>query len=149
MQPSHDDSANSIKAVFKQGDGTGTRAAYLPVTPDIMLVSQAKRQRIGFAWCGVAPTGCHWPRRILLIFHFFNIHPWSTKWPGFYKIHGLTCDGVNWASLFHMLLYIIQRYITQGCIKCITRERKGNGCTRKTKRNLKNLFIHHSNRYKE
>ena len=42
MQPSHDDSANSIKAVFKQGDGTGTRAAYLPVTPDIMLVSQAK-----------------------------------------------------------------------------------------------------------
>ena len=52
MQPSHDDSANSIKAVFKQGDGTGTRAAYLPVTPDIMLVSQAKGK--GLVLRGVA-----------------------------------------------------------------------------------------------
>ena len=52
MQPSHDDSANSIKAVFKQGDTTGTRAAYLPVTPDIMLVSQAKGR--GLVLRGVA-----------------------------------------------------------------------------------------------
>ena len=52
MQPSHDDSANSIKAVFKQGDGTGTCAAYLPVTPDIMLVSQAKGR--GLVLRGVA-----------------------------------------------------------------------------------------------
>ena len=52
MQPSHDDSANSTKAFLKQGDGTGTRAAYLPVTPDIMLVSQAKGR--GLVLRGVA-----------------------------------------------------------------------------------------------
>ena len=52
MQPSHDDSTNSIKAVFKQGGGTGTRAAYLPVTPDIMIVSQAKGR--GLVLRGVA-----------------------------------------------------------------------------------------------
>ena len=52
MQPSHNDSANSIKAVFKQGDGTGSRAAYLPVTPDMMLVSQAKGK--GLVLRGVA-----------------------------------------------------------------------------------------------
>ena len=46
MQPSLDDSTNSIKAIFKQGDGTGIRAAYLPVTPDIMLVSQAKGREL-------------------------------------------------------------------------------------------------------
>ena len=38
--------------LVKQGDGTGTRAAYMPVTPDIMLVSQAKSR--GLVLRGVA-----------------------------------------------------------------------------------------------
>ena len=64
MQPSHGDSTNSIKAVFKTGGPDWNPCCILASNTWYNACISSQRQRICFAWCGVAPTGCHWPRRI-------------------------------------------------------------------------------------